>query len=101
MILTQLVGGDYVDNETVLGDVSVLDMSEGVAGPLCTQLLADLGAQVLKVERPGLGDASRGAGPFLTDGVGQRQSALFLSLNQSKKGITINLDTKDLSLIHI
>ena len=95
MILTQLVGGDYVDNETVLGDVSVLDMSEGVAGPLCTQLLADLGAQVLKVERPGLGDASRSAGPFLTYGAGQRQSALFLSLNQSKKGITLNLDAKD------
>ena len=82
-----------LNNGTVLGDVTVLDLSEGVAGPLCTRLLADLGAQVLKVERPGSGDVSRGARPSLPTGGAQGQSALFLSLNQSKKSVTLNLET--------
>ena len=84
-----------MDKDTVLGDVSVLDLSEGVAGPLCTRLLADLGAQVLKVERPGSGDISRGARPFLPTRDAPGQSALFLSLNQSKKSITLDLETPD------
>ena len=83
-----------LDNGTVLGDVTVLDLSEGVAGPLCTRLLADLGAQVLKIERPGSGDISRGAGPWLPGGAGQGESALFLSLNQSKRSVTLNLENK-------
>ena len=83
-----------LDNDTVLGDVTVLDLSEGVSGPLCTRLLADLGAQVLKVERPGSGEGSRSAGPLLPNGAAQSQSALFLSLNQSKKSVTLNLETK-------
>lgn len=83
-----------MDIGTVLGDVTVLDLSEGVAGPLCTRLLADLGAQVLKIERPGSGDVSRGAGPWLPNDAGQSESALFLSLNQSKRGVTLNLETK-------
>lgn len=81
-----------LDSDTVLEDVTVLDLSEGVAGPLCTRLLADLGAQVLKVERPGSGDVSRGARPLFSEG-SQSQSALFLSLNQSKKSVTLNLET--------
>ena len=87
----QCICRDMPENDAVLSDVRVLDLSEGVSGPLCTKFLADLGAQVLKVERPGVGDASRSAGPFLP-GRGQEESALFLSLNQSKKSITLDLE---------
>lgn len=81
-----------LDNDTILGDVTVLDLSEGVAGAVCTRLLANLGAQVLKIERPGLGDVSRSADPLFS-GDAQSQSALFHSLNQSKQSITLNPET--------
>ncbi|MCS7206822.1 MAG: CoA transferase [Dehalococcoidia bacterium] len=69
-----------------LAGVRVVDLSWILSGPFCTMILADLGAEVVKVERPGTGDAARGTGPFV-DGV----SAYFLSLNRNKKSITLNL----------
>ena len=74
-----------------LSDVRVLDMSEGVAGPFCTKLLAGLGAEVIKIETPGSGDTSRRSGPFVTETPGLEQSALFLYLNTGKKGITLDI----------
>src|SRR5262245_47054223 len=77
--------------DLTLGDVHVLDLSENVAGPFCTKLLAGLGAEVIKVERPGVGDVSRRAGPFQGDAPHPEQSALFLYLNTGKKSITLDV----------
>jgi formyl-CoA transferase len=72
----------------------VLDLSRVLAGPWTGQNLADLGAEVIKVERPGKGDDSRGyAPPFLKDPQGRdtRESAYFCAANRGKKSITVNL----------
>jgi CoA:oxalate CoA-transferase len=79
------------ENDLTLGDVCVLDLSEDMAGPFCTKLLAGLGAEVIKVERPGSGDVSRRAGPFLGGAPDPEQSALFLYLNTGKKSITLDI----------
>ena len=76
-----------------LRDVRILDLTSGVAGPWCTRLLADYGADVIKVERPGTGDPSRGHGRF-PGGIPHREkSALFLWLNTSKRSITLDIAT--------
>jgi crotonobetainyl-CoA:carnitine CoA-transferase CaiB-like acyl-CoA transferase len=70
-----------------LAGVRVLDASRVLAGPYCGQVLADLGAEVLKVERPGAGDETRGWGPpFVGD-----FSAYYLSCNRNKRGLTLDL----------
>lgn len=77
-----------------LAGLRVLDLSRVLAGPWCTQILADLGAEVIKVERPGSGDDTRGWGPpFLRDGQGNEtgDSAYFLSVNRGKKSVAIDL----------
>ena len=77
-----------------LEGIRVLDMSRVLAGPWVGQLLADLGAEVIKVERPGVGDDTRGWGPpFLKDREGNdtRESAYFLSANRGKKSITLDI----------
>jgi crotonobetainyl-CoA:carnitine CoA-transferase CaiB-like acyl-CoA transferase len=79
------------ENDLTLGDVCVLDLSEDMAGPFCTKLLAGLGAEVIKVERPGFGDVSRRAGPFPDDVPHPEQSALFLYLNTGKQSITLDV----------
>src|SRR6516162_6379967 len=76
-----------IDPSSPLADVRVLDASRVLAGPLCGQVLGDLGAEVLKVERPGLGDDTRAWGPpFLGD-----LSAYYLSCNRNKRGLAIDL----------
>ncbi len=76
-----------------LAGLRILDLTSGVGGPWCTKLLADYGADVLKVERPRIGDESRGHGRF-PDGVPHREkSALFLWLNTSKRSITLDVAT--------
>jgi crotonobetainyl-CoA:carnitine CoA-transferase CaiB-like acyl-CoA transferase len=77
-----------------LSHVRVLDLSRVLAGPWASQLLADLGAEVVKVERTGAGDDTRGWGPpFLRDGAGHDtpESAYFVSANRGKKSITLDL----------
>jgi crotonobetainyl-CoA:carnitine CoA-transferase CaiB-like acyl-CoA transferase len=80
-----------------LDGLCVLDMTEALAGPYCTMLLGDLGAEVIKIERPGSGDMSRGwAPPF----VGQ-ESAYFLSANRNKRSLTLNLKhTEAQAILH-
>ncbi len=73
-----------------LQDVRVLDLSRVLAGPFCTLQLADLGAEVVKIEVPRQGDDSRTFGPFLGT-----ESAYFLSLNRNKKSITLNLKSEE------
>ncbi|HLA80889.1 MAG TPA: CoA transferase [Thermoleophilia bacterium] len=80
-------------SEPILADIRVLDLSEGIAGPFCTKLFASLGAEVIKVERPGCGDPTRAAGPFLADEPHPEKSAAFLYLNTGKKSVTLNLDS--------
>jgi crotonobetainyl-CoA:carnitine CoA-transferase CaiB-like acyl-CoA transferase len=80
-----------LDSDLTLGDVRVLDLSDDVAGPYCTKLLAGLGAEVIKIESPGSGDVARQAGPFPEAAPHAEQSALFLYLNTGKKSITLNM----------
>ena len=78
--------------ERALQGVRVLDLTHQVAGPYCTKLLADFGADVIKVERPG-GDPARSLPPFPGDEPHPERSLLFAYLNTSKKSITLNLKT--------
>ena len=77
-----------------LSHIKVLDLSRVLAGPWCTQMLADLGADVVKVERPGEGDDTRHWGPpYLQDGEGHDtdQASYFTCTNRNKRAITLNL----------
>jgi CoA:oxalate CoA-transferase len=77
--------------EQALSGVKVLDLTHYIAGPYCTKLLADYGAEVIKIERPGTGDGARRIGPFYGDAPHPEKSGLFLYLNTNKLGITLNL----------
>ena len=77
--------------DQALAGVRVLDLTHYLAGPFCTKLLADYGAEVIKLERPGSGDPARRMGPFPADLPTHGSSALFGFLNQNKLGITLNL----------
>jgi len=77
-----------------LSHIRVLDFTTQIAGPYCTKLLADYGAGVIKVERPGAGDAARGLGPFPGDIPHPEKSGLFLHLNTNKRSITLDLKSK-------
>jgi len=74
--------------ETILDAIRVIEMTEALAGPYCAMLLGDFGADVIKVERPGVGDQSRGWGPPF---VGS-ESAYYLAANRNKRSITLNYD---------
>lgn len=74
-----------------LDGVRVLDLTHHIAGPFCTKLLADFGADVIKVERPWGGDPARNHGPFLGDHPHPERSGLYLFLNTNKRSITLNL----------
>ncbi|MDP9236346.1 MAG: CoA transferase [Chloroflexota bacterium] len=71
----------------------ILDLTSGVAGPWCTKLLADYGADIIKIEAPGIGDPSRGHGRFPGGVPDRERSALFLWLNTSKRSVTLDIDT--------
>ena len=71
-----------------LAGIKIADFSRVLAGPYATMLLADLGAQVVKIERPGIGDDTRGWGPpFDKNAI----STYFLSVNRNKEGLTLDL----------
>src|SRR5207249_5321492 len=77
-----------------LSHIRVLDLSRVLAGPWASQNLADLGAEVIKVERPGSGDDSRAFGPpWIKDREGRdtKDSAYFTSANRGKKSLTLNI----------
>ncbi|MFC2104326.1 CaiB/BaiF CoA transferase family protein [Bacteroidota bacterium] len=72
-----------------LHNIKVLDLTRVLAGPFCTMVLSDLGAEIIKVEIPEKGDDSRHFGPFINE-----QSLYFLSINRGKKSISLNLKTE-------
>lgn len=79
-----------------LEGLRVLDLSRVLAGPVCSMLLGDLGADVLKVEQPGVGDETRSWGPPFYKG----ESAYFLAINRNKRSLTLNLkDPRGLALL--
>ena len=79
--------------QMALSDITVLDFTHWIAGPYCSKLLADYGADVVKVERPGIGDAARAMGPFPNDEPHPEKSGTFLHLNTNKRSITLDLKT--------
>lgn len=80
-----------------LEGIKVLDLSRALAGPYCTMMLADMGAEVIKVEMPGKGDDSRSWGPPFVEG----ESAYFMSINRNKKSLTLNMKSeKSVEIIH-
>ncbi|MEE9199317.1 MAG: CoA transferase [Dehalococcoidia bacterium] len=85
--------------DQALSHIKVLDLTHYVAGPFCAKLLADYGAQVIKVERPGRGDPARSLGPFFRDHPHPEKSGLFLHLNSNKLSITLNLKSSTGALI--
>ena len=74
-----------------LEGITVLDLSRVLSGPYCTMQLADMGARVIKIERPGAGDDTRAWGPPFIEG----ESAYFLSINRSKESVTLNFKHPD------
>ncbi len=74
----------------LLGGIRILDLSRVMSGPYCTSMLADLGAEIIKIEMPELGDEARSFGPYL-DG----ESTYFMLLNRNKKSVTVNLKTPE------
>ena len=70
-----------------LSGIRVLDLTHVLAGPYCTQILGDLGAEVIKIERPGVGDQTRKMPPYFIN----QQSAYFLAVNRNKKSLTLDL----------
>ncbi len=81
-------------SEPAFNGVVVLDCTDGIAGPYCTKLLADSGADVIKIEKPGAGDITRKMGPFLNDKPDIEKSGTFFYLNTNKRSITLNLESE-------
>jgi formyl-CoA transferase len=78
------------DGRGALAGIRILDLTRILAGPYCTMFLGDLGADVVKIEQPGVGDDTRGWGPpFVGD-----ESAYFLSVNRNKRSLTLNLKSE-------
>jgi formyl-CoA transferase len=81
-----------------LGHIRVLDLSRVLAGPWCSQNLADLGADIIKIERPGGGDDTRAWGPPYAkdaDGKDTTEAAYYLSANRGKRSVTVDIASKD------
>src|SRR4051812_38492278 len=78
-------------NRQALDGVRVIELGEMVSAPFAARLFADLGAEVIKIERPGKGDRARQMGPFPTSGPDAEQSGLYLYLNSNKYGVTLDV----------
>lgn len=74
----------------LLSGIRVLDLTRVMSGPFCTSMLADLGAEIIKIEMPDIGDEARHFGPFH-----KGESAYFMLLNRNKKSVTVNLKTDE------
>lgn len=74
-----------------LKGIRILDATHIVAGPFCSLILADMGAEVIKIERPRTGDLARERGPFITSPDGEQVSSRYLGINRNKKSVTLDL----------
>ena len=84
-------------NAPPLDGITVIDMTEALAGPYCAMMLGDLGADVIKVERAGVGDQARKWGPPFIEG----ESAYYLSVNRNKRSIALDIkNADDLQTLH-
>ena len=80
-----------MSNSLPLEGIKVIEMTEALAGPYSSMLLGDLGADVIKIERPEIGDQSRGWGPPFLQG----ESAYFLSTNRNKRSLELDIKSND------
>lgn len=78
---------------SALSNVKILEFGDYISVPYCAKLLGDLGAEIIKIETPYLGDRSRHRGPFLGDIPGIERSGFFSYLNTNKRGVTLNIET--------
>ncbi|MFL2547319.1 MAG: CaiB/BaiF CoA transferase family protein [Candidatus Rariloculaceae bacterium] len=86
-----------MDGRGPFDNIRVLEMTEALAGPYCAMMLGDLGADVIKIERPEIGDQSRRWGPPFLEG----ESAYFLSVNRNKRSIELNVKSdEDIAVFH-
>jgi crotonobetainyl-CoA:carnitine CoA-transferase CaiB-like acyl-CoA transferase len=92
-VVTSATAGDTETKPLPLEGVKVIDLTHHIAGPYCTKLLADRGADVIKIERIDGGDPARRMGPFFHDEPHLEGSGLFLQLNTNKRSMTLNLKT--------
>ncbi|MDD5288450.1 MAG: CoA transferase [Dehalococcoidales bacterium] len=81
-------------SEQALSGIKVIEYADFISGPFCTKLMADLGAEVIKIENSPIGDSARRTEPFLNDNPHPEKSGLFLYLNTNKRSITLNLKTQ-------
>jgi crotonobetainyl-CoA:carnitine CoA-transferase CaiB-like acyl-CoA transferase len=86
---------ENLDTTGPLSGIRILDISEGIAAPFCSKLLGDLGADVVKIERPGSGDQSRSLGPFPGGKPDIELSSSFFFLNTSKRSVVLDLDSQE------
>ncbi|MBO6266872.1 MAG: CoA transferase [Synergistaceae bacterium] len=79
----------------ILDGVRVLGLEQQIAGPECTMMLADQGAEIIKIERPGSGDAAREMAPILKNEAGETTSGYFARFNRGKKSVTLNMRAEE------
>lgn len=89
--MTNLPVSQSANPPPILSGLRVIDMTEALAGPYCTMYLGDMGADVIKIERRGAGDQTRGWGPPFING----ESAYFMSTNRNKRSITLDITTPE------
>ena len=96
--MTQVQTSAQTGMPKALGHIRVLDLSRVLAGPWCSQNLADLGADVIKIERPGVGDDTRAWGPPYArdaDGNNTSEAAYYLAANRGKRSVTVDIATPE------
>src|SRR4051812_20379188 len=89
------MGNRLMNQPGALTGIRVLDFTRVLAGPFCTMLLGDFGADVIKIEQPGSGDDTRSWGPPWAGSGDARMSAYYLSVNRNKRSLTLDLKSRE------
>lgn len=84
-----------MSEQGALQDLVILDLTRVLAGPFCTMMLSDMGAQVIKIEVPGTGDDTRTYPPFRKNREGKQESLYYANINRNKKSLTLNLKSEE------